>query len=363
MRVLLIQPGASYSTHDVFEGLDFGLQSFGLMVMPYRLDQRITLKNKWLKFVWREKKGKQKNLPKPQPMDVLYEASVDALNIALKHKVDLVIIVSAMFFHPDVITMLKRAGMRVAVLFTESPYDEEHELRIAGMQDDGRHVIDWCWTNERASVPQFQAVNPNAGYLPHAWHPEKHGPLAKASDLPCHDVVFVGSGFKERVGFFNSIDWTGIDLGLYGNWKDVGLNKQLRSCVKGGNITNDVAAKLYRNAKIGLNLYRNSPGWGSEQSSVVPESLSPRAYELAACGAFHLSEYRAEVPEHFGDAVPTFRNAAEASALIREWLPKETERTEVAAKLPSLVANDSWLHRTHRALSDLQRLLVAQVAA
>jgi hypothetical protein len=112
-----------------------------------------------------------------------------------------VLVVSSMLLHPDVIIMMKRAGLRVVVLFTESPYDEEQELRIASM-------VDGCWTNERTSVPKFRAVNHNSGYLAHAWHPLKHFESARSiGDLPSHDVVFVGSGFSERVTRFNSIDW------------------------------------------------------------------------------------------------------------------------------------------------------------
>jgi spore maturation protein CgeB len=357
LRVLLAHPGASWSTADVFDGLSYGLQQHGVYVEPYRLDTRIEASHKALHWLWRTKKKTNPDLAKPNVADVMYHAGVGALEMALRQQVDVVLIVSAMLMHPDVIVMMKRAGLLVTVLFTESPYDHEQELRIAGL-------VDGCWTNERTCVADFLTVNPRAGYLPHAWHPDKHYVATRSlGDLPSHDVVFVGSGFSERVTWFNSIDWTGIDLGLYGTWKDLGLNDQVVACIRGAQITNEMTAALYRRAKIGLNLYRKSRGWGKGAPYLAhAESLSPRAYELAACGAFHLSDDRAEVKEVFGDLVPTFSSPTEAAALIRLWLHDPDGRQRMAQQLPACVAESSWTTRAKTVLGDLSRLIQEQAA-
>lgn len=356
-RILLLHPGASWSTADVEAGLLYGLKYHGVSVVPYRLDQRIGFAQRWLHTMYRHKKKTNPQLEKPNTADVMYQAGVGALEMALRKGVDVVLVVSAMLLHPDVIVMMKRAGLKVVVLFTESPYDEEQELRVAAL-------VDGCWTNERASVPKFKAVNPNSGYLPHGWHPERHFVSSRSiGDLPQHDVVFVGSGFSERIQWFNSIDWTGINLGLYGTWKGLGLSKQVKAAVQGAQVSNEMAASLYRRAKIGLNLYRTSKGWGKGAPSIVhAESLSPRAYELAACGAFHLSDHRAEVREVFGDLVPTFSTPSEAAALIRLWLKDDEGRAKVSAALPACVAEASWAERAKTVIGDLQ-LMLAQRAA
>lgn len=352
LRVLLVHPGASWSTADVYDGLLYGLRQAGVWVDQYRLDTRLESAHKSLFAEWRAFRRTRPDLAKPNKADVMYRAGVGALEMALRLQVDVVLIVSATLLHPDVVVMMKRAGLLVTVVFTESPYDQEHELKIAAL-------VDGCWTNERSSVPAFQAVNPRTGYLRHAWHPDKHFVSARSvGDLPHHDVVFVGSGFAERISWFNAIDWTGIDLGLYGSWKGLGLKDQVMACVRQGPITNEYAASLYRRAKIGLNLYRTSKGWGYRARHVLhAESLSPRAYELAACGVFHLSEYRAEVREVFGDLVPTFSNPTEAAALIRLWLTDPDGRARIAQQLPATVAEASWVHRARTVVADLARLL------
>ncbi len=357
LRVLAVHPGASWATADVFDGLSYGLQYHGVQVKPYRLDTRIEASQKALYWLWRTKKKEQPTLAKPNTVDVMYHAGVGALEMALRERVDVVVIVSAMLLHPDVILLMKQAGLRVTVLFTESPYDHDHEMRIAAM-------VDGCWTHERSVVDDFRRVNPHAGYLQHAWHPGKHYVSSRSiGELPAHDVVFVGSGFSERVTWFNAIDWTGIDLGLYGTWDHLGLNAQVEACVKGEAVENVTAAALYRRAKIGLNLYRSSRGWGRNAPQIThAESLSPRAYELAACGSFHLSQARAEVQEVFGDLVPTFTSPKEAEALIRHWLQDPDGRARIAKHLPACVAESSWQQRAATVIGDLHQLLAMRAA-
>jgi spore maturation protein CgeB len=346
----------------VFDGLLYGLRYHGIEVETYRLDTRIEASHKALYWLWRTKSKTQPDLARPNHADVMYHAGVGVLEMALRKQSDVVLIVSAMLQHPDSIVMMKRAGLRVVVLFTETPYDLEHELKIA-------KLVDGCWTNERTSVPAFREVNKNASYIPHGWHPLKHTTLGlpEDADLPSHDVVFVGSGFPDRIAFFNNVDWNGIDLGLYGNWgkhgKGLGLNARARACLKGENVANEQVAGLYRRAKIGLNLYRSFGGWGRSMQRVTgAESLSPRAYELAACGQFHLSEYRKEVGEVFGELVPTFTTPAEAEALIRHWLEQPAERARLASELPACVAESSWVQRARAVIGDLQRLLESRAA-
>lgn len=355
LKMLVVHPGASWATSDVFWGLYHGLKYHEIDVVPYRLDQRYGATKSSLYWLWRTKKKFQPDLQPPNAADLGYHASIGALEMALRHHVDVVLVVSAMLLHPDVLIMLREAGKKVFVVFTESPYDHAAEMKVAKLVEGG-------WTNERTVVKEFRAVNPHFGYLPHGWDPMVHRTdLHIDTSVPAHDVVFVGTGFRERYRWFNAIDWSGIDLGLYGSWDTRLLNKHVRTCVREGPIDNMRATLLYRRAKLGLNLYRTSQGWGPQAPQIkYAESLNPRAYELAACGTFFLSDFRSESAEVFGEMVPTFRTPVEAAALIRRWLADEAGRTARAAALPALVAEASWIHRTRTVLGDLQSLLFHQ---
>jgi spore maturation protein CgeB len=345
LKVLLVHPGSRWSTADVDAGLRHGLESHGVEVVPYRLDARLARAKSWLFRSWRARKDA--NVARPTTGEALLQAGVGALEQALRHQVDAVVIVSAILLHPDVVVLLRRAGLRVYTVFTESPYDHAHECRIAGL-------VDGCWTHERTVVDAFRAINPNSAYLPHGWHEERHG-LAVEDDRPGHDVVFVGSGFPERVAWFNAINWDGIDLGLYGIWDGLGLKPQVQACVKSGPIDNEQAATLYRQAKVGLNLYR--------RTSAVAESLNPRAYELAACGTFSISEHRAESVERFGNLVPTFSTPQEAEALIRQWVAADGGRAAVQSVLSVLVADASWTERAGQVLENISQWAAQPVSA
>lgn len=358
MKLLLLGPGASWSTADVATGLRYGLNLHGVDVVDYALDARIARAQGWLHYNWRRAKKRNPVIPKPNVADVFFQAGHEALAMALYHNVDAVLAVSAMFLHPDVVVMMKRAHLKVFVVFTETPYDIAKELEMATR-------VDGCWTNERSSVAAFQAVNPNSGYLPHAWHPDRHQPGSQPIDatVAAHDVVFVGSGFPDRVAWLSAIDWTGIDLGLYGSWEGIRKGHPLKPFVKGAQIDNATTGALYRRAKIGLNLYRTKVGWGRNTPTIThAESLNPRAYELAACGAFHLSSDRAEVREVFGHRVPTFTTPADASGLLRRWLADDAGRAQIASELPARVAESSWGMRATTVIGDLQTLLQRRAA-
>jgi spore maturation protein CgeB len=141
----------------------------------------------------------------------------------------------------------------------------------------------------------------------------------------------------------------------------LGLEEHLEPCIKAGITDNRYAAALYRKAKINLNLYRTKPGIRKvvPRPDVAADSLNPRAYELAACGAFHLSTPRAEVGELFGDLVPVVSTPQECEAAIRDWLPRETDRKAIGALLPERVREASWVTRAGQVVADLEAWSVA----
>lgn len=328
------------STSDVYDGVTTGLRKRGHELYEYALDQRIERSGAWLTYCWR--RGGKK-VDKPTAQDILYHSGEELVARALRVMPDVVLVVSAMYLHPDILVLLKRAGIRVAILFTESPYDDERQVRLLPF-------IDVAWTNERTSV------KPGVKYLRHAWLPDVHGVAHVGTDhVPAHDVVFVGTGFQERCDLLSAVDWTGIDLALYGSWDLLGSRNTLRSYVKGSYVPNAYASALYQRAKIGLNLYRQSKGFGREAPRIsAAESLNPRAYELAASGCFTISDERAEVGEVFGALVPTFRDVHELKPLVERWLADGSGRASVRAALPACVQGDTWYARAAQIEADLQ---------
>lgn len=355
MKLLAVHPGASFSTADVYNGLTAALKRRGHDVQEYRLDARIEEANEYLN--WQEIRKRRALQRQGEPYDppdgglmpkVIRHASMTLLEATLTVNPHCVVIFSAMYLHPETLVLLKRMGAPTVLILTESPYDDAKQANLTPFAG-------FTYTNERGSVRLmqrwWQQTNGRRGteridYLPHAYDPDVHraepstDPDILQQNIPAHDVVFVGSGFIERQETLQAIDWgrMGVDLGIYGKWPYVGSRNHLRNYIKSGTVPNQTVAEFYRRAKLGINLYRQSVGTSRNATRVAgAESLNPRALELAAIGVPHISDYRPEVGEVFGDIVPTFKNPDELATLVRELLADQARRESIARQLPECV--------------------------
>jgi len=345
MKLLLVSTGSPVSTADVWAGLMTAFQRAGVDLVHYNLEGRLDAAVQWLDMCW-ERNGKTS--PKPKEADAIYFASTMMIERALRFMPDWVFYVTANYVHPDVFMLLKRAGLKVAILFTESPNDDQWQIPIAG-------TVDACWTNERSSLAKFREVQPRTYYYQHACDPTVHHLAGPDPHAPTHDAVFVGTGWEERIQLFEAVDWTGIDVGLYGFWDWVDEASPLKAHVAGGMMENGLTAKLYRNAKIGLNMHRLTIGVGLGAPRIdYAESINPRCYELAACGLFYLTDWRAELDDVFGGVVPTFGSPEELGDKIRYYLAHDVERRQIAERLPGLVAGHTFDARVKDILQELE---------
>jgi len=89
MKLLVVHPGASWSTSDVWSGLCRGLTDAGHEVVGYRLDGRMDAARRHLLSDWRHA-GRPE--PGPTDADVLYYASWPIIERALALMPDWVVI-------------------------------------------------------------------------------------------------------------------------------------------------------------------------------------------------------------------------------------------------------------------------------
>ena len=336
MRLLLVHPGADWAVHDVYTGLLAGLRAQGHEVTAYALSGRLQASRVMLEYLWRKqcREGGSRPDVRPTRADVQYHAGEGLIPRALRDEVDWVVVVCAAYLHPDWVILCRRAGLRMAAVFTESPYDDPEQAKVAPL-------FHTCFTNERASLPHLQRANPETHYLPMAYDPAQHGRHLNG-EAPAHDVVFVGTlvgtaGFESRLPLLSAVDWSGIDLGLYGAWDAVPEGHPLFPYLRPGLVDNASAGALYRKARIGLNLYRDT--------DAPAESLNPRAYELAADGVFTVAQPRAEQTERLGGSIATFTTPGELEERIRTHLADGWRRRRTAEGLPALVTEDTYHHR------------------
>jgi hypothetical protein len=251
---------------------------------------------------------------------------------------EVVVIISGFFIHSLLAEIMRARGHKVVMVMTESPYEDDRQLE----QADG---VDVVVLNDPTNIDQFRAANPNTIYLPHCYDPTLHYP--GESDFTA-DCVFVGTGFPSRVEFMQKVDWTGIDLGLAGNWRDV-PDELARFVVHDQTdcLPSERTADCYRGALTSFNLYRTeaqrddlSEGW----------AMGPREVELAACGTWFARQSRPEGDDLF-PMLPIFETPDELGDLIRWAIANPDKRLRAAENARAAVHDRTFDVNARRLLS------------
>jgi spore maturation protein CgeB len=324
-RILFVWPGAEFSIWDVGAGLRRALEAQGHVIADYFLTRRMLYHAKAM-----QESGVEAS--RAALGAVSKQASETVLIEALYHKADLVVLVSGLNFHPIGLWLLDQMSPQipVAIVLTESPYEDAAQAEFCSA-----HRSPVIFTNDRASA-RIQGWH----YLPHAFDAELHQPVVPNPVEAC-DVLMVATGWKERQELLEQIDWSGIKLRLIGPWPYLPADSPLKRYHEDVCMPNELLPTLYASAKICLNFFRRD---------AIAESLGPRTYELAACGAFQLSDDRPELRERFGEAIPTFADAPQLEGLIRYYLQAEDERRRLAQIARSIVQGETFANRAEALL-------------
>lgn len=334
MKVFVIHPGASWSTHDVYTGVVVGLQAQpGVDVHEGRIDSILNWYDHMIGLGVANGVLSDQAY-RTQVLNRQRMASAHMTQSILDVQPDVVLSVSGHNYHLADVDILRRVGIKTAVILTESPY-------FGDLEGIMRQHYDVAFTNERRSAARLNAV-----YLPHAYNPNVHtsdGPRG-----PATDAIFIGSLFDERKRLFDGVDWRGIDF----LWRGHDMSEHPTDVVP-----NDETAAYYRATKVAINHHRTTTAHGSGQH-ILPEeasSLGPRAYEIPACGAFQLmDDSRAEAIEVFGESLVTYRagDSDDLARQTRKWL-RCGEREQYAAAQHEAVLPHSWIVRARQVLERL----------
>lgn len=330
LRILFVRPVMDFSVSDVARGYERALGAAGHTVIPYDLGLRYAYH---VRGIGPDRETQVANVSKMASETILIEA--------MYANVDLVMIVSALVVHPNAVWLLKQARIPVVVLHTESPYEDEKQAEWSSVYDKAIAA-----THERTSAEKYGWL-----YLPHAYDPAIHQPGdAVQKDI---DVVFVGTGWPERIALFEAVDWTGIDFRVYGLWPMLSATSPLRRYYIEGCVKNEETVALYRRAKVCINLHRHGDG---------AVSLNPRAYELAAVGSCCVTDVRKDGVDLFGPSMPTFSTAEELSGHVRGLLNDAGARQWCADEARRRVENETFATRVAALMGEVERRFAARAA-
>jgi spore maturation protein CgeB len=331
-RIYIVHPGVPFSTADVYTGLCAGLRANGVEVIEGRLDEALSFQTMLYEA------GQAAGVVTPGRLNMTVFTSPYIVQHAIASEPDAVLVVSAHNFNIASARTLKLAGLRTAVLMTESPYFDQFEREMAAPYD----VV---FTNERLCATGDYFDHPNVQYLAHAYNPEIHTPDGPAGEPS--DVLFIGTLFEERAHLFGAVDWSGITFRRRG-YTPRAQEQDI--------VDNAESAALYRAARINLNHHRTTTefGTGAHITRGTAQSLNPRAYEIAACEAFQLcDDSRAELHEVFCGQVPTYTDSADLERKVRYYLSKPEQREDLARSACEAVQAHSWHARARELLEVL----------
>jgi spore maturation protein CgeB len=265
-----------------------------------------------------------------------------------------VMFVSGFFTTAAMFKAIRWHGHKVVFLATESPYQEDEQLMRA-------EFADLTLLNDPCNLERYRELGP-AEYMPHAYRPVVHHPRTGPLDPDLSsDFCFIGTAFESRIKFFEALDLDGIDLLLAGNdWgRKLPLTSPVAKFVATGagdemdSIANDETAELYRNAKVGLNIYRREGESTHEHDIGV--AMGPREVEMAACGLPFVRDPRAEGDEVL-HMLPRFHSPAEASEQLHWLLSHDRERKLLAAAAREAIAPRTFENNAKRMLALLENL-------
>lgn len=330
MKFLACHPGPQFSVHDVYTGWVEALTQLGQHVAQFNLAERLTFYDAALLEI--QSDGDRHLVRKALSTEAATELAVNGLYAALyRTRPDVLLSVSGFFLTPELLDHVRRSGTRIVMVHTESPYEDDRQLELAG------HV-DLNLVNDPLNIERFAERAPSL-YVPHAYRPAIHHPGPAAADMDA-DLAFVGTGYRSRMDFFEAMDLDGLDVLLAGNWKDLAPESKLRKYVAhdlDDCLDNATTADVYRSARVGMNLYRREA-----QAAHLVEGLAmgPREVELAACGSFFLRDPRPE-SDHVLSMLPTFAGPEDAAEQVRFWLGRPDERRRLGG-----LARQAVLDRT-----------------
>ncbi|MDR2604618.1 MAG: glycosyltransferase [Desulfovibrio sp.] len=264
---------------------------------------------------------------------------LDALQNSFLQHVSQCVTAKAEAFAPDLVLSLAQAPLSIAAL---------KRLRRAGTRTAMWFVEDFrIFTYWRAFAPYYdlfaviqkepfldelEALGVrNTLYLPLAALPSLHRPLTldeRERQEFGAQLSFVGAGYPNRRKAFAGL--RNLGLKIWGTeWEDdPEIAPMLQQ--KGERIASEDCVRIFNAAAVNLNLHSSVRA----DPPVAPgDFVNPRTFEIAACGAFQLTDRRELLPELYGpDETATFSDLDELREKILYYSAHPEERAAFAER-------------------------------
>ncbi|WP_051620276.1 CgeB family protein [Paenibacillus sp. UNC451MF] len=259
---------------------------------------------------------------------LVVQSTSDLTDIAQQFKPDLVFILNGIFrVSNEQVVKLRQHGFRTAIWFMDDPYFTDVTAQMAPLYD-------YIFTHELNAVPFYKTLGCNhVYYLPSGVDRAVVAPRFVERSYRS-DVCFIGSGFPNRLSFFNKVipALKGVHLFMAGHgWNQLGQYKAIKKHVKLQGVLYDENIRHYIGAKIVINLHR-SPLERLNSRGIQAMSINPRTFEICASGALQITDVRQDLSRYYtpGQELVTFASPEELVDRIHYYLRNEEERRRIA---------------------------------
>lgn len=253
---------------------------------------------------------------------------------------DLVLALAQAPLSSQALKRLRRAGIPTAMWFVEDYRVFTYWKAFAPLYDYFAIIQEDPFFDALEQVGQQNVL-----YLPLAADPDFHKPMELTSverRTFGSDVSFMGAGYPNRRVAFRQL--VKHNFKIWGTEWDGDASLQALVQMQGKRMTPEECVKIFNATRINLNLHSSVK---ADPIVTRGDFVNPRTFELAACGAFQLTDYRTLMPDMFySDELATFESLEELLEKIDHFLSNPEEREAYCkAGRDRVLSEHTYAHR------------------
>lgn len=262
------------------------------------------------------------------------------LKVALEMKPDLVIFISGNVITIEDLIRLRKNGIPTAVWYTDNPYNTDFIAKTAP-------YFDFVFTTEIACLSFFSLIGCRQVHLlPLAANTNVFYPNSPRSRKTI-DICFIGTAWSSRIELIDSIAsfLSTKNVFIAGpGWNQLKNYGKLSTKIQNEALTMEMTRDYISKSKIVINSHRKHDEKKEIFNSreIYAHSVNPKVFEISACGAFQLTDVRADLGRFYklGSEVETYSSARELIQKVNHFLLHEAKRSAIASKGLMRTLND-----------------------
>ena len=284
------------------------------------------------------------------------EKALSLQQIIQLSKPDLILTLMGRRIPASQLQWLKRVGIKTAIWLTEDPYYVDISVKLID-------CFDYVFTIDSATLELYQKKGHQQVYhLPLATTPSLFAPK-NVDKIYYSDLCLVGYPYSDRIKYIQLLlQYTSYKIQVVGPWRHIlPLFKDYENIsIHSDWVEPPIVANYYNGAKIVLNTHRPADQQHNQNKlGIIGKSINNRTFDVAACAAFQLIEFKEDLPTHFIELqeIVSFKSTEELIEKTHYYIQAENERKEIAIKGRERVLKEhTFQHRMDKMISIITNL-------